>query len=182
MRTLIMKKILAQIFCIIFLFTCTLSSVAYSEHKNGQVSYKSKHYKAQNTKAAKKDFKVAKKDFSNNTKIKAHLVIDVDTGKVLHAENEHTRLYPASLTKMMTIYMIFDGVRKHKIRFDDYATTSAYAATMQPSKLGLNPGDKITYRDIVSALIVKSCLKCSKFQAVFSRHFRPIEPRLRLLA
>lgn len=86
----------------------------------------------------------------------ASIVVDYETGKVLHAVNPDTRNYPASLTKMMTIYLAFEAVRKGQLTMDRKLTVSARAAGARPSKLGLNRGDTITVRDAILALITKS--------------------------
>lgn len=86
----------------------------------------------------------------------ASIVVDYETGKVLHAVNPDTRNYPASLTKMMTIYLAFEAVRTGQLTMNQQLTVSARAAGARPSKLGLNKGDTITVRDAILALITKS--------------------------
>ncbi len=86
----------------------------------------------------------------------ASIVVEYETGKVLHAVNADTRNYPASLTKMMTIYLAFEAVRKGQLTMDRKLTVSARAAGARPSKLGLKRGDTITVRDAILALITKS--------------------------
>lgn len=86
----------------------------------------------------------------------ASIVVEYETGKVLHAVNADTRNYPASLTKMMTIYLAFEAVRKGQLTMDRKLTVSARAAGARPSKLGLNRGETITVRDAILALITKS--------------------------
>lgn len=86
----------------------------------------------------------------------ASIVVDYKTGKVLHAVNPDTRNYPASLTKMMTIYLAFEAVRKGQLTMDQKLTVSRRAAAARPSKLGLIPGSTITVRNAILALITKS--------------------------
>ena len=86
----------------------------------------------------------------------AALVMDARTGKVLHSRNADTRLHPASLTKMMTLYIVFDEVRKGRLSMDQKVTISKYAASKPPSKLGLKAGQKIELRYLVRASAVKS--------------------------
>jgi len=86
----------------------------------------------------------------------ASIVVEHETGKVLHAVNADTRNYPASLTKMMTIYLAFEAVRKGQLTMDRKLTVSARAAGARPSKLGLKKGETITVRDAILALITKS--------------------------
>lgn len=86
----------------------------------------------------------------------ASIVLDADTGRILHATAPSERIYPASLTKMMTLYLIFDALEAGKITMDTPFKVSARAARQPPSKLGLKAGDKIKVRDVIPALIVKS--------------------------
>lgn len=86
----------------------------------------------------------------------AALVIDARTGEVLHSRNADTRLHPASLTKMMTLYLAFQAVESGQISLDKMVTISKHAASQPPSKLGLRPGQKIRFRYLIRAAAVKS--------------------------
>jgi len=86
----------------------------------------------------------------------AALVMDARTGKVLHSRNADTRLHPASLTKMMTLYLAFHAVEQGEISMDTVVTISRKAAAEPPSKLGLRAGQKIKFRYLVRAAAVKS--------------------------
>jgi len=86
----------------------------------------------------------------------AAMVMDARTGKVLHARNADTRLHPASLTKMMTLYIAFEAVQNGELSMDTMVTVSRNAAAEPPSKLGLRPGQKIKLRYLVRAAAVKS--------------------------
>ena len=86
----------------------------------------------------------------------AALVMDARTGEVLHARNADTRLHPASLTKMMTLYIAFQAIERGEIGLDTEVTISATAAAEPPSKLGLRPGQKIRLRYLLRAAAVKS--------------------------
>ena len=86
----------------------------------------------------------------------ASIVVDVDTGQVLHAVNADTRNYPASLTKMMTLYLVFEALEKGTLTLDQKLPVSKRAAGMPPSKLGLNAGDRIAVEDAILALTTKS--------------------------
>jgi D-alanyl-D-alanine carboxypeptidase len=88
--------------------------------------------------------------------VSASIVIDADSGAVLHAINPDTRSYPASLTKAMTLYLLFDELDKGRLRLDTKLPVSAHASAQAPSKLGLEPGDKISVQDIILALVTKS--------------------------
>jgi D-alanyl-D-alanine carboxypeptidase len=86
----------------------------------------------------------------------AAIIVDADTGKVLHEANADTRNHPASLTKMMTLYMVFEAIESGRTTMDSKFKVSKRAASMAPSKLGLAPGSSITVRDAIQALITKS--------------------------
>ncbi len=86
----------------------------------------------------------------------AAMVMDVRTGEVLHARNADTRLHPASLTKMMTLYIVFEAVERGEIGLDTMVTISPKAAAEPPSKLGLKPGQRIKLRFLIRAAAVKS--------------------------
>jgi D-alanyl-D-alanine carboxypeptidase len=86
----------------------------------------------------------------------AAYVIDARSGKVLHSRNADTRLHPASLTKMMTLYIAFEAVRNGEIGLDTKVRISKHAASEPPSKLGLRPGQQIALRYLIRAAAVKS--------------------------
>ena len=86
----------------------------------------------------------------------AAMVMDARSGKVLHAENADTRLHPASLTKMMTLYVVFEAVENGEISLDTKVRISKKAAAEPPSKLGLRSGQRIKLRYLIRAAAVKS--------------------------
>ena len=86
----------------------------------------------------------------------AAVVMDARTGKVLHSRNADTRLHPASLTKMMTLYIVFQAVERGEISLDTKVKISAHSANEQPSKLGLKTGQRIKLRYLIRAAAVKS--------------------------
>src|SRR5210317_2623253 len=86
----------------------------------------------------------------------AAMVMDARSGKVLHAENADTRLHPASLTKMMTLYVVFKAVENGEISLDTKVRISKKAAAEPPSKLGLRSGQRIKLRYLIRASAVKS--------------------------
>lgn len=86
----------------------------------------------------------------------AAYVMDARSGEVLHSRNADTRLHPASLTKMMTLYVAFQAVENGEISLDTVVTITANAAAEQPSKLGLRSGQKIKFRYLIRAASVKS--------------------------
>ncbi len=86
----------------------------------------------------------------------AALVMDARSGEVLHAENADTRLHPASLTKMMTLYIVFEAIEHGEISEDTKVQISRNAASEPPSKLGMKPGQRIALRYLIRAAAVKS--------------------------
>ncbi|MEQ9695280.1 D-alanyl-D-alanine carboxypeptidase family protein [Shimia sp. SDUM112013] len=86
----------------------------------------------------------------------AAMVIDARSGEVLHSRNADTRLHPASLTKMMTLYIAFEAVERGEISLDTKVRISKNAAAEPPSKLGLKPGQRIAFRYLIRAAAVKS--------------------------
>ncbi|WP_294228352.1 D-alanyl-D-alanine carboxypeptidase family protein [uncultured Shimia sp.] len=86
----------------------------------------------------------------------AAMVIDARDGKVLHSRNADTRLHPASLTKMMTLYIAMEAVENGEISLDTKVKISKNAAAEPPSKLGLQAGQRIALRYLIRAAAVKS--------------------------
>lgn len=86
----------------------------------------------------------------------AGFVMDARTGEVLHASNADARLHPASLTKMMTLYIAFEAIKNGEITLDTPIRISQNAAAEPPSKLGLSAGQKIKLRYLIRAAAVKS--------------------------
>ncbi|MCP5433702.1 MAG: SPOR domain-containing protein [Alphaproteobacteria bacterium] len=92
---------------------------------------------------------------SANSKYAA-FVMDADSGEVLYARNGDLARYPASLTKMMTLYLTFDALEKGKLKLTDALTASSHAAAQAPSKLGIAAGQTITVDEAIRALVVRS--------------------------
>jgi D-alanyl-D-alanine carboxypeptidase len=86
----------------------------------------------------------------------ASFVLDVSSGQVLEAANADEPRYPASLTKLMTIYMLFEALRDRRVSLDEEVPISAHSASMEPSKLGLVPGTHITVEQALLGLVTKS--------------------------
>lgn len=86
----------------------------------------------------------------------ASIVIDADTGEVLHESRADAKRYPASLTKMMTLYLLFEAMRQGKKTLDSKMKVSAFAASMPQTNIGLRINDTISVRQAIPALIVRS--------------------------
>jgi D-alanyl-D-alanine carboxypeptidase len=86
----------------------------------------------------------------------AAFVMDARTGETLYSENAETRLHPASLTKMLTLYIAFEEIQRGRLSLDSMITVSKNAAAQPPSRLGLKAGQKIQLRYLIRAAAIKS--------------------------
>ena len=86
----------------------------------------------------------------------ASIIVDAETGEVLRSRNADTRNYPASLTKLMTLYLLFEAVEEGRLGLDTKLKVSKRSARQPPSRLGLRAGSTIRVREAISALVVKS--------------------------
>ena len=86
----------------------------------------------------------------------AAMVVDANSGRVLYAKNENELRHPASLTKVMTLYLLFEQMEKGRFSLDTMLKVSAHGAAQQPSKLGLDPGDTISVEDSIKAIVTRS--------------------------
>ena len=87
---------------------------------------------------------------------RAAVVIDAESGAVLYQRHMNARHYPASLTKMMTLYLLFEALDSGRVTLDTAFPVSARAAGQPNSKLGLRQGQRIRLRDAIPALVIKS--------------------------
>ncbi|MCP5080849.1 MAG: D-alanyl-D-alanine carboxypeptidase [Alphaproteobacteria bacterium] len=86
----------------------------------------------------------------------AAITIDAKSGRIIFARNADSLRYPASLTKIMTLYLLFQDLEAGRLTIDSRLRVSRHAASMQPSKLGLKPGSSIKVRHAIKALVTKS--------------------------
>ncbi|MFZ5618907.1 MAG: D-alanyl-D-alanine carboxypeptidase family protein [Pseudomonadota bacterium] len=107
------------------------------------------------TLAASPDAYAARRKSSAAPKYAA-LVIHAESGDVLFERYADARRYPASLTKMMTLYLLFDELEAGRLTLDSELSVSSQAAGQPPSKLGLTAGSKIDVESAIEALVVKS--------------------------
>ena len=84
------------------------------------------------------------------------IIIDSDNGKILFSRNANILRYPASLTKMMTLYMAFDALSEKKLKLNQKLRVSKRAQGQTPSKIGLRYGSEITVENAILAIISKS--------------------------
>ena len=88
--------------------------------------------------------------------IAAAIVVDMNAGSILHAQAADTPRYPASLTKIMTLYVLFGYLKAGKLSFDTDLMVTQHAASQAPTKLGLKPGATIRTSDAIKALVTHS--------------------------
>jgi D-alanyl-D-alanine carboxypeptidase len=86
----------------------------------------------------------------------ASIVVDANSGEVLYEQSPDAHRYPASITKIMTMYLAFEALAGHRLSFDDRLLVSPHAAAQAPSKVGLRPGQTIAVRDAMDAIAVLS--------------------------
>lgn len=86
----------------------------------------------------------------------AAFIVDSDTGKILHQENANQKRYPASLTKMMTLYLLFEALKKGRVKMNTRMRVSSYAASKPQTNISLKAGSTLRVRDAIPALIVRS--------------------------
>lgn len=89
------------------------------------------------------------------------IAIDIDSGEIISSESPDAVMYPASLTKLMTLYLTFEAIEKGKLKMSTPIKVSRYAAARSPSKLGVRPGETISVENAVKAVIVKSANDCA---------------------
>jgi len=84
------------------------------------------------------------------------IVVDVNSGAIMQATNADAPRHPASLTKIMTLYLLFERLEQGKIKLTTELPVSAHAAVQAPSKLGLKPGESIRIETAIRAIVTKS--------------------------
>ena len=87
---------------------------------------------------------------------RASMVVDAQSGEVLHASSADAQVHPASLTKIMTLYMVFKALDAGELRLDDEIEMTRHGASMPPSRLGLSVGSTISVHHAILALVTKS--------------------------
>src|SRR5204863_9988480 len=93
---------------------------------------------------------------SNYSPAYAAIVVDANSGSVLHASNPDALRHPASLTKIMTLYMLFERLEAGKLKLDGLLKVSENAADQDPTNLGLKPGSTIAVEDAIKGIVTRS--------------------------
>ena len=91
----------------------------------------------------------------------AAIVMEPESGKILFEKDSHKQLYPASITKVMTLLLIFEALDEGKIKSDDLVTTSEYAASMGGSQVWLEPGETQTVEAMIKCITIASANDCA---------------------
>ncbi len=99
---------------------------------------------------------VTRRALISETPMFAAMVVDAGTGRTLFADHENDLRHPASITKVMTLYLLFEKLKSGAMRLDDRIPVSVHAASMSPTKLGLRPGSTIAVEDAIKAIVTKS--------------------------
>ena len=86
----------------------------------------------------------------------ADIIMNPVTGEIYHEHDADGKRYPASLTKMMTLYLLFEALEQHRVKLDDNLKISEYATTMPQTNLALTAGDTIEVETAIKALVVRS--------------------------
>ncbi|MGE4172312.1 MAG: D-alanyl-D-alanine carboxypeptidase family protein, partial [Methylocystis sp.] len=84
------------------------------------------------------------------------IVVDANSGRTLYSRSEHELRHPASVTKVMTLYLLFEQIERGRLRLDSPLMISQHAAAQAPSKLGLRPGQTISVDNAIKAVVTKS--------------------------
>jgi D-alanyl-D-alanine carboxypeptidase len=124
------------------ILSLALPAAAYAEHKTKHAAHHSRHRHYSHAVFARP--------------LPASFVVDATTGKVLEEENADAPRYPASLTKMMTLYLTFEALKKGTLRFDETIPVSEHASSMPQTNIALQPGDHIAVKDAVLSIVVRS--------------------------
>ncbi len=166
-----MRFWLALVVALTFFSTNVVPEYSYAKtQEKSQKSKKSK--KAKSKKNTKKKANAAKKKSSRSAKknrrgrsgatapayapLYSEFLVDGETGRILHQEDANERRYPASLTKLMTIYLTFEQLKAGHMRMNEDLRVSAYAASMPKTNLALSPGDDLTVKEALLGLIIHS--------------------------
>src|SRR5687768_15679761 len=84
------------------------------------------------------------------------MAVDAHTGRILFSQNPDAPRYPASLTKVMTLYILFQELKAERFKLNSPLKCSAHGASRPPSKLGLRPGETLTVENAIKALVTRS--------------------------
>ena len=136
-----------------FIFLLMIINISFINNGYCSINKKSTS-KATTLKITPKSIKQTKCQGFNRTE--SCLVVDMQNGKIISSKNHEAKIYPASLTKMMTIYVAFKKLKNREISMNDRVYFSSNATSMRPSKLGSAKGSSVSVKEAIYALIIKS--------------------------
>ncbi|MBQ8545870.1 MAG: D-alanyl-D-alanine carboxypeptidase [Clostridia bacterium] len=96
------------------------------------------------------------KETNLNLNVKSAVLVDAETGTVLYKQNENERLAPASVTKIMTLLLVFEAIDKGALNYEDVLTVSENASSMGGSQVFLEPGEEMSVNDLLKSVIIAS--------------------------
>ncbi len=96
------------------------------------------------------------KESAFDLNVKSAILIDANTGTILYKQNENERLAPASVTKVMTLLLVFEAIEEGRLNYNDLITTSENASSMGGSQVFLEPGEEMTVDDLLKCVIIAS--------------------------
>jgi D-alanyl-D-alanine carboxypeptidase len=132
--------------CVVFASLATLATPAQARHWRHYHSYARQQYRHYARPQASPAHDPAF----------AALVVDANSGRTLYAASENELRHPASLTKVMTLYLLFEQLEKGRMTLESPITMSAHAASQAPSKLGLEPGERISVDNAIKSIVTRS--------------------------
>lgn len=142
--------------CVLAVFALVAEPApAFAKSKSSVAGSKSKASKSAKRSHKSKSHKVAKKGGSRPDMLAA-LVVNADTGEVLYEKNAGEARYPASLTKMMTLYLTFDALKKGTLNISQSIPVSTKAAAQPQTNISLEPGDRLPLKTAIESVVVRS--------------------------
>lgn len=168
LERLAQPRSLAVIFAAIMAFTA-ISAIPAEARRQGSRSYdhgrhsayrNSDHQRA-NRAYARKSFARTRAAAGDDGIVGEHrgfaaIVVDANSGRELYSRNEHELRHPASVTKVMTLYLLFEQLEQGRLGLNSPLMISQHAAAQAPSKLGLRPGETISVENAIKAVVTKS--------------------------
>jgi len=143
------RKIFILLLSALFLFAGSLD--IYAQTGSATTSKKSSNQSSKKHKTRQKSSGVVYK-----RPAPASFLIDADSGKILESENADSLRYPASLTKMMTLYLTFEAIKKGNLTLNQNITVSKHASGQPQTNISLKPGDTLLVKDAILSLVIRS--------------------------
>ncbi|MFG1300199.1 D-alanyl-D-alanine carboxypeptidase family protein [Xanthobacter sp. V3C-3] len=146
----------ALAFAVLAAFTLTTTVADAKPRKKTQVERKDRSKASSKSRAVASAPSSGREDASRWHYGSSAIIVDANTGKVLYEDNADALRHPASVTKIMTLYLLFEQLEAGNLKLDSNLQVSAKAASQQPSKLNVKPGSTIEVEDAIKALVTRS--------------------------